>query len=93
MDWLKKFPYKGQIAVIAIGLSAVVCACVFFLISVGAEMSVWKILAGISAAIGALCTLIGVGWCCLAVRLSRTDPDLYACEIDMSTTDATEMLK
>ena len=97
MNWFKQFPYKWQIADIILGFCAIVCSCVFFLISVGLPSSLWRTMALTLACIGALCTVTGAVWCCWAVKQSRLNPDFYSSkprENEVTwTSEATEMLK
>ena len=57
----------------------------------------WKILAGLSVFIGAVCTGTGTIWCCLSVKRTRSNYDIYGrvreCEIETLTSEATDMIR
>ena len=95
MVWIQTFPYKCQVATIIIGLSAVSCGIIFWLIALGMTSPMWKIMAISSLILGATCTLTGSIWCCCAVQ--STGSDVYGQfkegEADTQISEATEMIR
>ena len=97
MVCFRHFPYTWQIVQISAGLSSIVCACVFFLISVGAPSAFWKIMGGILLCLGCICTGAGAVWCYLSVNRIRTDYDIYGrvkeCEVETLTSEAADAVR
>ena len=97
MGWFASFPYKWQTLEIACGLTSLVSGAVFFLISVGARSPLWKILGGTFCSIGVLLTLVGVSWCCYAIRTTSADNDMYCrgrdYEAETLTTEGTDLYR
>ena len=95
MVWISTFPYKCQVAAIIIGLSAVSCGIIFWLIAMGMTSPMWQIMAISSLIFGATCTLTGSIWCCCAVH--RTGSDVYGQfkegEAETQISEATEMIR
>ena len=95
MIWIQTFPYKCQVATIIIGLSAVSCGIIFWLIALGMTSPMWKIMAISSLIVGATCTLTGSIWCCCAVQ--STGSDVYGQfkegEAETQISEATEMIR
>jgi hypothetical protein len=97
MSWVKNFPYKWQVAEIALGILSLSCGAIFLLISVGVTSQLWIIMAGTSFGVGVLCTLTGAIWCCWAIRTSGSDYDIYGrvndFEATTMTSETTEVIR
>ena len=97
MEWFRTFPYKLQVAEIALGLCCIVSGAIFSLIAVGISSPLWRIMAGTTLCIGIVCTIMGSIWCCWLVKRARLHGEIYCktrdCEAETMTSEATEMIR